>query len=105
MNDFAFFLVFIIVGLCTFFIRLSFLIKIPEIINNIYFKVSLESITRSLLIGLVIPYTLFVDGSFDILRIEVLLIVVTIPFLWVTNKPGISLPVVIILFLMAQIKF
>ena len=91
--------VFILIGLATFSLRALFLFKLPDIMDNPTLKKGLDSIPSSLLVALVIPFTFFVNGVFLPLRIEVLVVLVTIPIVWLLKKPSLSLPIALVLFL------
>lgn len=90
-------LAFFVIGISTFLIRAIFLFYLPNFIkNDVYFKKGLESVPSSLLVVLVIPYAFFVDSQPSLFRPEVLAIILTIPIIWITKKPGLSLIIAII---------
>lgn len=90
---------FLIIGISTFFFRAVFLFNLPAILNNIMLKKGLDSIPSSLLVALVIPYTFFIDKEFLPFRLEVYVILITIPIVLFINKPALSLPIALILLL------
>ena len=89
--------VFVVVGLFTFSFRAVFLFYMPQIFKSDVFKNGLESVPSSLLVALVIPFTFFASGNFLPFRMQVLAIVLTIPIVYYLKKPGLSLPVAIII--------
>lgn len=92
-------LVFVCIGLSTFFFRAIFLYYIPSRIQtNQTIRRGIESVPGSLLVALVIPYTLFIDGIFSPWRIEVVSILLAVPVLYYIKKPGLSLLVAIAIF-------
>ena len=89
--------VFSVVGIFTFSFRAIFLFYMPQIFKSEVFKNGLESVPSSLLVALVIPFTFFASGEFLPFRIQVLAIVLTVPVVYYLKKPGLSLPVAIII--------
>ncbi|MHA1996433.1 MAG: AzlD domain-containing protein [Candidatus Hodarchaeales archaeon] len=83
--------VFTIIGLITFFLRAVFLYILPEIMENSVIKQGLQSVSNSLLVALVVPFTFFITGVFSPWRIEVLALIVVVPIVWITKKPGLSI--------------
>ncbi|MHA2294329.1 MAG: AzlD domain-containing protein [Candidatus Hodarchaeales archaeon] len=83
--------VFVIIGLATFLMRAIFLYILPEIMKSKILRKGLKSVSNSLLIALVIPFTFFVDGVFSPWRVEVLVLGIVIPIIWYSRKPGFSL--------------
>jgi branched-subunit amino acid transport protein len=83
--------IFFLVGVATYGIRVIFLIVRPKLLNNPRLQKGLESIPNSLLVAFVIPFTFFMDGVFLPLRIEVLALLITIPIIYTTKRPGLSL--------------
>ncbi len=82
---------FVILGLSTFLMRATFLFHFPTRLNNENIRKALESVPSSLLVALVIPYTFFVETSISIFRIEVLILVASVPVINYFRKPGLSL--------------
>jgi hypothetical protein len=70
----------------------------PNILKSEIFKSGLGSVPSSLLVALVIPFTFFVSGIFLPYRIEVYSIILTIPIVLYLKKPGLSLPIAIIVY-------
>ncbi|MHA1984615.1 MAG: AzlD domain-containing protein [Candidatus Hodarchaeales archaeon] len=90
-------IVFLIIGSSTFLIRAIFLFKLPNFVNeNKKFRKGLESVPSSLLVALVIPYAFFTEANLLLFRPEVFAILITIPVIWITKKPGMSLIIAII---------
>lgn len=90
--------VFAVVGIFTFSFRAVFLFYMPQKLKRSdIFKNGLESVPSSLLVALVIPFTFFTSGSFLPYRIQVLAVVLTIPVVYYIKKPGLSLPVAIVI--------
>lgn len=90
---------FMIIGLFTFSFRAIFLYYLPKSFNtNLVLKKGLESVQSSLLVALVIPFTFFLGTSFLPNRPEVFSILITIPIIYFIKKPGLSLPIAIILY-------
>ncbi|MHA1977869.1 MAG: AzlD domain-containing protein [Candidatus Hodarchaeales archaeon] len=90
--------VFVIIGLATFFLRSIFLYMHPGLMNNSILKKGLSSVSSSLLVALVIPFTFFVEGIFSPWRVEVISIIIVIPIVWKSRKPGFSLIFAILIF-------
>ena len=98
IDELSLILAFIVVGLFTFSFRAFFLYYQPKFFtDNVYFKRALESVPSSLLVALVVPFTLFIGNTFSPFRVEVLAIMLTIPVVLVIKKPGLSLIVAILL--------
>lgn len=89
---------FFIVGLFTFSFRAIFLFHKPNLFKNIHFRNGLDSVPIALLVALVIPFTFFVSGVFLPFRIPVYTIILTIPIVYYLKKPGLSLPIAIVIF-------
>lgn len=96
-NTFTLLVVFVIVGLFTFSFRAVFLFYMPQIFKSDVFKNGLESVPSSLLVALVIPFTFFTSGSFMPFRIQVFAIILTVPLVYYLKKPGLSLPIAIVI--------
>ena len=95
---------FFIIGAFTFLFRAIFLYYLPDSFNaNLTLKRGLESVPSSLLVALVIPFTFFIDTTFLPLRAEVYAILLTIPVAYFIKKPGLSLPIAIILYFIINI--
>ena len=88
--------VFLIVGIFTFSFRAIFLYTKPKLFKNDLFRNGLDAVPSALLVALVIPFTFFVSGAFEPFRIEVYTIIFTIPIIYYLKKPGLSLPVAIV---------
>ena len=86
---------FFMIGCCTYLFRGLFLFKYPKVMENNYIRKGLESVPTSLLVALVIPYALFVDGTLILSRIEVFAVVLTLLVVWFIKKPGLSLIIAI----------
>lgn len=95
-NDLTLLGVFLIVGIFTFFFRAIFLYTKPRLFKNDFFRNGLDAVPSALLVALVIPFTFFVSGSFEPFRIEVYTILLTVPIIYYLKKPGLSLPVAIV---------
>ena len=91
--------IFLLTGVGTYIIRVLFLVTRPKLLNNPILQKGLESIPNSLLVAFVIPFTFFINGIFSPLRIEVLAVLITIPLIYYTKKPGLSLIFAIIIYL------
>lgn len=89
--------VFAVVGLFTFSFRAVFLFYMPQMFKSDVFKNGLESVPSSLLVALVIPFTFFSSGFFMPFRIQVFAIVLTVPLIYYLKKPGLSLPIAILI--------
>ena len=89
------FAVVIVIGFCTFLLRATLVFWLPKI--GELTKTALSSVSSSLLVGLSVPFFFFVEGSFLPFRLEVLALVATIPLIWLSKKPGLSLPIAIVL--------
>jgi branched-subunit amino acid transport protein len=59
--------------------------------KNNYIRKGLESVPTSLLVALVIPFALFVNGKLILFRNEVYAVVLTVVVVWYIKKPGLSL--------------
>jgi hypothetical protein len=70
----------------------------PGLMNNSILKKGLSSVSSSLLVALVIPFTFFVEGIFSPWRVEVISIIIVIPIVWKSRKPGFSLIFAILIF-------
>ena len=90
--------VFVIIGLATFFLRAIFLFILPGFMNNSILKKGLSSVSNSLLVAFVIPFTFFVERIFSPWRVEVIAIVIVVPIIWKSRKPGFSLIFAILIF-------
>ena len=82
---------FVLLGISTFSMRSIFLIHFPQKLNNQKIRKGLESVPSSLLVALVIPYTFFVETNFDLFRLEVLVLLITVPVIKFLKTPGLSL--------------
>lgn len=85
-----------LIGLGTYLIRLVFMVFLPKISENEYIKSAMEAIAPAMLIALVIPFTIFIGGSIDLLRIEVLAIVTAAIFVALTKRPGLGILVAMV---------
>ena len=104
VDDCTLIIAFLGVGLSTFFFRAIFLYYQPTgIQTSQIIRKGLESVPATLLVALVVPYALFIDGTFNPLRIEVVAILLAIPILIYIKKPGLSLPVAILLYFLLTI--
>ena len=90
--------VFIGLGIATYIIRVTFLIIRPKLLDNSVLQKGLKSIPNSLLVALVVPFTFFIDGAFLPIRLGVLAILITIPIVYYTKRPGLSLLFAIIIY-------
>ena len=90
--------IFVMVGIFTFSFRAIFLFHKPNLFKSNHFRNGLDSVPSALLVALVIPFTFFVSGVFLPFRIQVYTILLTIPIIYYLKKPGLSLPVAIIIF-------
>lgn len=105
-NNMMYFLVFLIIGIGTFFLRAVFLYNLPQFIENSQnIKQGLNSVPSALLVALVIPYTFFINNTFVFWRNDVLAILLTVPILWFSKKPGLSLPVALGILIILNILF
>ena len=95
--------VFIVVGIFTFSFRAIFLYIRPKLFKNDLFKNGLDAVPSALLVALVIPFTFFVSGAFLPFRIQVITIILTIPIIYYLKKPGLSLPIAIIIYICLSI--
>jgi len=99
LDELTLILSFIIIGLFTFSFRAIFLYYLPSSFDsNQVLQRGLESVPSSLLVALVIPFTFFIDMTFLPNRPEVMAILLTIPIVYFIKKPGLSLPVALVLF-------
>ena len=73
--------------------------------DNPTLKKGLDSIPSSLLVALVVPFTFFVNGFFVPLRLEVFVILITVPIVWLFKKPALSLPIALVLFFSLDLFF
>lgn len=90
---------FIVIGIFTFTFRAIFLYNLPKRFSeNDIIKTGLNSVSSSLLVALVIPFAFFVNLELQLVRIEVLAILVTIPIIYIIKKPGLSLPIAIVVY-------
>ncbi len=90
--------VFLLIGLATFLLRAVFLFSLPRLMENTILKKGLSSVSSSLLVALVIPYTFFIGGIFSPWRVEVLVLLLVIPIVWFSKKPGFSLIFAVLIF-------
>ncbi len=91
--------VFCIIGASTFTLRAVFLYILPEVMDSSVLKKGLSSVSNSLLVALVIPFTFFINGIFTPWRVEVLALIIVVPLIWITKKPGLSLMIALCIFL------
>ena len=92
MYDYAkLFAMFVLLGFSTFLMRAIFLFRFPNRLNNKDIRKALESVPSSLLLSLVIPYTFFIESKLSVFRLEVLIIVLSVPVIKYLKKPGLSL--------------
>ena len=106
-NDYiAYLLVFVVIGFGTFFLRAVFLYSLPQVIkNNQTIRQGLNSVPSALLVALVVPYTFFINGSLVLWRNDVIAILLTIPVIWFTKKPGLSLPIALLILIFLNTIF
>lgn len=97
-DTFTLLFVFIVIGFFTFIFRATFLFYKPRLFQNEMFKDGLDSVPNSLLIAFVVPFTFFVSGVFLPFRIQVLAVITTIPIVYYLKKPGLSLPIAIVIY-------
>ena len=90
-EDKELFIMFLLLGLSTFSMRAMFLINLPQKLNNEMIRKGLESVPSALLVALVIPYTFFIDSTFDLFRLEVVVLLIAIPVIKYLKTPGLSL--------------
>lgn len=102
-HDLTFIGVFMVIGFFTFGFRAIFLYYKPQIFKIEFVKNGFDSVPASLLVALVIPFTFFDSGVFLPFRITVGAIILTIPVIYYSKKPGLSLPVAIIFYLILSI--
>jgi branched-subunit amino acid transport protein len=96
-------IVFFIIGSFTFLFRAIFLFNLPELFKNSeLIRKGLESVPSSLLVVLVIPYAFFVETQLHLIRPEVFAIILTIPIIWITKKPGLSLIIAILVLIITN---
>ena len=84
---------FLLIGGFTLLFRAILLFKLPSQIQNPYVQYGLNKLPSSMLVALVVPFGFFVDKSFSPFKIEVYAILITIPLLFLLKKPGLSLPI------------
>ncbi|MHA1236796.1 MAG: AzlD domain-containing protein [Candidatus Hodarchaeales archaeon] len=89
-------LLILFIGCFTYSFRAVFLFKYPGLFNKSLIRKGLESVSSSLLVALVIPFTFFVGGKFIPLRNEVYAVLLAVLILWYLKKPGLSLIITII---------
>ena len=89
-------LLILFIGCFTYSFRAVFLFKYPGLLNKSLIRKGLESVSSSLLVALVIPFTFFVEGNLVLLRNEVYAILLTVLALWYLKRPGLSLIIAII---------
>ncbi|MHA2028264.1 MAG: AzlD domain-containing protein [Candidatus Kariarchaeaceae archaeon] len=81
----------IIIGLITYVTRLTFVLYTPKLLNKESVKNGLDGISPSMLVGFVIPFTLFVDKRFELFRIEVFAISLAFIIVILTKKPSLGI--------------
>ena len=101
----TYFALFFLIGFSTYFFRAIFLFKYPDLLDKSFIRKGLESVPSSLLVALVIPFTLFVDGNLIFFRNEVYAILLSLLVLWYIKKPGLSLILAILILFGLNIMF
>ena len=81
-----FFIITVIIGIATLGLRAIFLYYVPRFIEKPIIKRGMDAVPAAMLVALVIPFTFFSENRFNIMRFEVLAIVITVPIVLKTRR-------------------
>ena len=99
-TDTEIFITIVAIGVFTYMSRLVFLFFTPRFLSNQRVKTALDAIPAAMLVALVVPTTLFVNGKIDPFRVEVLAIVLTVPIVYRFRYSGLGLIASVILLML-----
>ena len=91
MNIAELYILIIVIGLSTYFIRVVYFLVNMNLSQNELLKRGLEVVPPSMLVALVIPFTLFEDRSLNLFRLEVGAILLSLPIIYKSKKFGYGL--------------
>ncbi|MHA2029297.1 MAG: AzlD domain-containing protein [Candidatus Kariarchaeaceae archaeon] len=98
MNTFELYILISIIGISTYFIRVIYFVVNLNLSENELIKRGLEVVPPSMLVALVIPFTLFEDQSLDLFRIEVASILLSLPIIYKSQKFGYGLVICFVIY-------
>lgn len=85
------FLTILIIGIFTYAFRVVLFFKLPGFTENKYIKKGMESIPATMLIALVIPFSIIIDDKVVFLSIEFISIGTAAIIVWKLKKPNYGL--------------
>ncbi|MHA2276243.1 MAG: AzlD domain-containing protein [Candidatus Kariarchaeaceae archaeon] len=98
MNTLELYILISIIGISTYFIRVIYFVINLNLSEKELIKRGLEVVPPSMLVALVIPFTLFDDQSLDLFRIEVAAILLSLPIIYKSRKFGYGLVICFIIY-------
>lgn len=93
----------IVIGFSTLFLRAIFLYIEPLNFTDPVFRKAMEAVPTALLVGLVIPFLIFTEGWLNLISIEMLASLLTIPFVYWSKRPWIGILVAFAFYYALQI--